>query len=182
MAVRETDEEEECEVHRSSKDCRRGWWQTSEDFPSGRRYCRKPDAVLVVECGVVNHRFCHAWLIVTTVTIEDWLCRHTSSKNESSQIDSHIITQTWEDDSDEHPAWKNVRSWKNQFHSEHTSRNWASSELLILAGLHNRSATAAAFGQNRANKFVPSTNSPHRQASPPKIRSLASFDPATSSS
>ncbi|CAF5098365.1 unnamed protein product, partial [Rotaria magnacalcarata] len=49
-----------------------------------------------------------------------------------------------------------------------------------LAALHNRSATAAVFGHKRANKFVPSTNSPQRQASPPRIRIFASSEPIKS--
>ncbi len=58
-----------------------------------------------------------------------------------------------------------------------TNRNCASSDLLTLAALHNRSATADALGQNRGNKLVPSTNSPQRQASPPRIRFLSSSVP-----
>ncbi len=58
-----------------------------------------------------------------------------------------------------------------------TNRNCASSDLLTLASLHNRSATADARGQNRGNRLVPSTNTPQRHASPPRIRFLSSSVP-----
>jgi len=63
-----------------------------------------------------------------------------------------------------------------------TNRNCASSDLLTYAGLHSLSATADALGQNRGNKFVPSTNTPQRQASPPRIRFLSSSVPIETTS
>ncbi len=88
-----------------------------------------------------------------------------------------ILIQTSTNDIDEHPT---IQSSINQLmirRVEFTNLNCASSDLFTLAALHNRSATADARGQNRGSKFVPSTNSPHIHASPPRIRFLSSSVP-----
>lgn len=52
------------------------------------------------------------------------------------------------------------------------SRGSASTTLcVLLVGDHRRSATAAAAGQARSSALLSSTNSPQRQASPPRTRS-----------
>ncbi len=89
-----------------------------------------------------------------------------------------INIQTLINDIDEHPKMeKNIELQEALVELKLTNRNWASSELLTLAALHNLSATAAALGQNRGSKLVPSTNTPQRQASPPRIRCFASSEP-----